>query len=500
MGVELMLKFTKDTWVVFCLLAFAFGYFYQNPGWNGNSRIALSFAIVQEGRLTIDSYHNNQELGLATGDKAFFNGHYYTDKAIGSSIIGAIVYLPIYWIGKIFGLSLSTDLIRHLITFFGLGVPSAFCGSLIYLVCEYISGSRFRSFVVTAAVSLGTISFPFSVIFFGHQLAATALFGAFFLIFRIQVLADPGRPGRSFWVGLMMGMAIIIEYPAAIIVFLLILYFFYVLWRKKQFTFNRAVLFPALGGLLPILVMVLYNLACYQKPFVSGYEFLIFQPYLEGMSNGFFGIGRPSLRVLFFQTFHPAVGIFWFSPVLLMTFVGAFYMLRGKKYIPEMLLAGMGAVGFLVMNSGYFLWWGGNSFAPRSLIPMLPFLCLPLIFVPRKIFILVVILAVISIVQMTVASASDIKAPDANLENLKKLGVFDFSMLYSYLLPHLIDGGFSWNLGIWLGLKQWASLAPLAAAFITASGYMSGIFNAFKKRIKTPRDNHSPPIAEGGGE
>ena len=241
MGVELMLKFTKDTWVVFCLLAFAFGYFYQNPGWNGNSRIALSFAIVQEGQLTIDSYHNNQELGLATGDKAFFNGHYYTDKAIGSSIIGAIVYLPIYWIGKIFGLSLSTDLIRHLITFFGLGVPSAFCGSLIYLVCEYISGSRFRSFVVTAAVSLGTISFPFSVIFFGHQLAATALFGAFFLIFRIQVLADPGRPGRSFWVGLMMGMAIIIEYPAAIIVFLLILYFFYVLWRKKQFTFNRAV-------------------------------------------------------------------------------------------------------------------------------------------------------------------------------------------------------------------------------------------------------------------
>lgn len=87
-----MLKFNKEAWIVFCLLAFVFGYFYQDAGWNGNSRIALSLAVVRESRLNIDSYQGNEALGLATGDRAFFNGHYYTDKAIGSSIVGGARY------------------------------------------------------------------------------------------------------------------------------------------------------------------------------------------------------------------------------------------------------------------------------------------------------------------------------------------------------------------------------------------------------------------------
>ncbi len=464
-----MLKFNRDAWIILFLLAFVFGYFYQDPAWNGNTRIDLSLAVVREGRLTIDTYANGEDIGLQTGDKSFFNGHLYTDKAIGSSIVGVIVYFPIFLIEKLFSLKLSTDLIKHLITFFGLGIPSAFCGSLIYLICVYISKSRFRSFIVTLAISLGTMSFPYSVTFYGHQLAATALFLGFFLIFRIKVLPEPVRSSQVFWVGLVLGMAFIIEYPAAILVFLLVLYFFYVLWQKKSLTFTRAMLFPVLGGLLPISVMILYNLACFQQPFISGYGFEVYQSYQEGMAKGFFGIGRPSLRVLFFETFHPAVGLFWQSPVLLMTFVGAFFMLRSKKYIPEMLLAGLGALGFLVINSGYYMWWGGNSFAPRNLIPMLPFLSLPIIFVPKKIFSVVILLTVVSIVQMTFASASDIMAPDAKLENLKKLGLFDFSMLYSYMLPHLLHGGFSWNLGKMFGLKEWVSLIPLGMALVVTA-------------------------------
>jgi hypothetical protein len=468
-----MLKFNKNAWIVFFLLVFVFGYFYQDPVWNGNSRIALSLALVREGRLTIDTYHDNEALGLVTGDRSFFNGHYYTDKAIGSSIIGALAYLPIYLFEKLFNLNLDMRLIKQWITFLGLGVPSALCGSLIYLVCEYFSKSRFRSYVVTLAISLGTMSFPFSIIFFGHQLAAIALFGAFFLIFRMKVLPDPGHPRHTFWIGLIMGLAIITEYPSAFLVFLLIPYFFYVLYQKKSFNFSRAILFPALGGLVPILMMVLYNLICYQNPFSIGYGFLVFQPYQAGMAKEFFGIGRPSLRVLFFQTFHPAVGIFWQSPVLLMTFVGAYFMIRSKEYIPEMLLAGLAAAVFLIWNSGYYMWWGGNSFAPRHLIPMLPFLCLPLIFIPRKFFGWVVLLTVISVIQMSFAAASDILAPDANLENIKKIGTFDFSMLYSYMLPHLIDGGFAWNLGNLLGLKQWVSLIPLEIVLIMTSIYMA---------------------------
>ena len=64
------IHFRKDALIVFFLLAFTFGYFYQIGGWNGNSRFDLIFAIVREGRLTIDTFQHQQ--GTNTGDKAFF--------------------------------------------------------------------------------------------------------------------------------------------------------------------------------------------------------------------------------------------------------------------------------------------------------------------------------------------------------------------------------------------------------------------------------------------
>ena len=47
----------KNTWIVFFLLAFMYAYFYHEPGYNGNSRLSLTAAIAEEGRLAIDSFH-----------------------------------------------------------------------------------------------------------------------------------------------------------------------------------------------------------------------------------------------------------------------------------------------------------------------------------------------------------------------------------------------------------------------------------------------------------
>jgi hypothetical protein len=172
-------------------------------------------------------------------------------------------------------------------------------------------------------------------------------------------------------------------------------------------------------------------------------------------------------------------------------------MLRRRSDLPELLLAGLGAAGFLLMNSGYYMWWGGQSFAPRHLIPMLPFLCLPLIRVPKKLFFLVVLLGALSIVQMTFAAAGNIMPPDANLENLKKLGLFEFSMLYSYMLPHLNHGGFSWNLGSVLGLKLWPSLVPLALVLLAASITMALPAGGFRKAPPPLQpENVTPPASD----
>lgn len=38
-------------------------------------------------------------------------------------------------------------------------------------------------------------------------------------------------------------------------------------------------------------------------------------------------------------------------------------------------------LGFIGYGSGYIVWWGGYSVGARLLIPMLPFMVIPIIFV-----------------------------------------------------------------------------------------------------------------------
>jgi len=149
-----MLEYKKDAVLVFVLLAMTYSYFYHNPGVNGNSRVGLIFAIVQEGRLTIDSFHEKE--GTETNDKSFYEGHYYSDKAIGTSVVGSIFYLPVYLVTQILGLNLSTWIVKYFLTFSVIGLPSALAGSLIYVVCKIISASELRAFIVTVAITLGT--------------------------------------------------------------------------------------------------------------------------------------------------------------------------------------------------------------------------------------------------------------------------------------------------------------------------------------------------------
>ena len=55
MTLGVLVGYTKRALLVFVLLAIIYGYYYQDPLANGNSRLDLTFAIVQQGRLTIDS-------------------------------------------------------------------------------------------------------------------------------------------------------------------------------------------------------------------------------------------------------------------------------------------------------------------------------------------------------------------------------------------------------------------------------------------------------------
>lgn len=72
----------------------------------------------------------------------------------------------------------------------------------------------------------------------------------------------------------------------------------------------------------------------------------------------------------------PAKGIFWYCPVLLLALVGARAFWRRNRGCALTILAASAA--WLLLISRYYQWYGGGSWGPRFLVPLLPLWILPL--------------------------------------------------------------------------------------------------------------------------
>jgi hypothetical protein len=452
-------QYRKDAVIIFCLLAFVFAYFYQDGGWNANSRFGLIFAMVQERRLTIDSFHNTWN--TVTNDKAYYNGHFYSDKAIGPSLAGAVIYLPFYWIKLIFH-RIIQDTAKVILTFLVIGVPSAFAGSLMYILCLYLSKSRFLSYLVTLTIALGTLYLPYSVVFFSHQFTSSLLFSAFVMIFFLKEKPELGKNWYLFVIGSLMGWALISEFPSVMIILALIFYYFSIVWKNQAFRHLRSIFLPLAGGSIPVILQLLYNKLCFDNFFSIGYANLNDQYFSSAMGQGIMGIHWPNLSNLYFMTLHPTLGLFWESPVLLLSILGASVLLFKHTYRTEAILAAWIIGSYLFIMSGYYMWWGGGAVGPRHIIPVLPFFCIFLVFVPKRFTGLFVILSTVSIAQMMIAAASTVLVPDSLVSDLKTMGFFDYSNIYSFELNELLKGNFTQNLGSrFLGLNSWSSFIPL---------------------------------------
>jgi hypothetical protein len=457
----------KDAITIFVLLAFILGYFYQGSSWNENSRFDLIFAIVQEGRLAIDSFQNQP--GMDTGDKAYFNGHYYSDKAVGPAVIGAILYAPMYWLGRNSNF-LSLAFMKQLLTFLVVGIPSAIAGSLMFILCLYLSKSRARAYLVTLAVTLGTLYFPFSIVFFSHQLTSSLLFASFVLIFFVKEKPQFSKDWQSFLIGISLGWAFISEYPAIIIIIPMIIYYLYCLFRNRTANMFRSIILLITGGIIPVLIQLSYNRICFGNFLSIGYQHMSSNYFNTNMAKGLMGIGWPNLLNLYYMTLHPLMGIFWQSPVLLLFIIGAILMLFNGHYRVEAILVIWIISSFLVIMSGYYNWWGGYSLGPRFIIPILPFFCVLLIFIPKRFDWLLVILGLVSIGQMVIAAASQVHVPDEMVAKISTSSFFAYSNIYNYCLALLVSGDFAKNIGgKLLGLKSWYSLIPLFLVAIAIS-------------------------------
>lgn len=483
----------KYTLIVFFLLFFIFGYFFHtNQGYNANSHLGLILAIVQEGRLTIDSFHHRPD--TFTNDTSFFNGHYYSNKAPGTALLGAMVYLPMYWLSELINSELSINYIRYLIILFVIGLPSALAGSLVYVLSEHISKNRLHAYMVTLAITLGTMYLPFSTQLFSHQLAASLLFIAFFMIFKINHSArklQGAEEGKVFsflnssslqyhlLIGLLLGFALITEYTVTVIVFALMIYYLSSLCKARR-RGNLGLIISAtlIGILIPVALCLGYNTLCFGGPFSIGYMNLTVDEWGKGMGQGLMGISWPKGIVLYYITFHPFRGLFVQSPVLIAALIGFCPLFIDPRWRKEAVLSTFVFITFLLINAGYFYWSGGWSFGPRFLIPMLPFLSLPIIFFPKRFFKIFMMLTLLSMFQMFIVTASHPQTSDKIIFMMERgetpfkvLPFFGFSPIYGDCLKKLSEGHYALNIGNIFHLYGFKSLLPLIIALVAVSAF-----------------------------
>jgi hypothetical protein len=381
--------------------------------------------------------------------------------------MAAIFYFPLYQLELLLNVKFSLEQVKYLLTFLSIGLPSALAGSLMYVLCKQVTGDRVQAYVATLAINLGTMIFPYSVTFFGHQLVGALLFGAFFLIFQLKVNPSYRRSGILFLIGFLLGFALITEYPVGVIVLILTVYYFFIVFREGMVDIRRAVILPALGACIPLALILAYNLAVFDHPISTGYTHSAYPWFQQHQTQGLVGIGWPNPKAIYYMTLHPAFGIFWQSPVLIMSLLGIWVMWRKSIYKAEAVIAITAFFSLLILYSGFYAWWGAWTFGPRYLIPMLTFLCLPLVFIPKRWFFSVVILGLISIMQMFIPVASRVLVPDDFIKKIDQVGYFAYSTIYNYCLPLLLQGNISKNIGIRLfSLNAWLSLVPPILALI----------------------------------
>ncbi|HEY0705569.1 MAG TPA: hypothetical protein VGG33_02165 [Polyangia bacterium] len=480
-------RFGPASWFgLVCLVTYA--YFLPAPASNEISRFNLVRAVVEHGRLEVDPFAET------TADIAQHGGHVYSDKAPGASFLAVpayAVYLAVLNAKGAPGPAFTREsLMRKLAPgaedrlflspAFRLGVyvcnlftnvvaGAALATLLLWLLLGWGVGQA-RALFAAVAFAWGSQNFAYSVMFFGHVLAALGLFGGFVLLERAETarFRDPARAVGATTVmavaaGFFVGLAVLVELPAALGAAVLVGYAATAPASQSGASPRVRRVLAFVAGMVPgLAALLIYQAAVFGSPFSPGYAHVTDPTFAAGMSQGLLGVGAPRPEALWGMFFGRQRGLFYLAPVLLLSLVGMGQGLAVAKTRRPAVVAAAVLGAFVLMNAGYYMWWGGAALGPRHLVPAMPFVALGFAWLRppanpawhRPLTALAMALLVVSVVNVMAAVAVSPLVP------------WGQDTLADHVYPNLWAGRValypgSSNVGMMLGLKGITSLVPL---------------------------------------
>ena len=467
---------TTAHWKTAFLLGLAsflsFIYFYEGGGWNQNSRFDLLRAIVERHTLQIDAYHEN------TGDKAHFQGHYYSEKAPGLVFL-AVPFAVVARAGmRVVGVDPESPrgeyALSYLVTAGAVALPTALAA-----VCLFFLALRLGSDVVGASFAVIVMAVGTPILAYASLLWAHALVGAC-LLFAFAAALKAGDGRSEFWwalaVGLAAGWATVTEYPAAPASALLALLALLQAWPRGATARWRTASGVGVGAAICIVVLLTYLYAAFGS-FRPSYSYYDRNSFSFMQQQGYLGLTYPHPDRLLKLLFGCSRGLFFASPVLLAAVAGL-WSLR-KAFRGAAAVAGAIIVYYVLFNASFYWWKAGLTFGPRYAGAAIPTLCLGLgiawtrASAPWR-WLLLALAGCSVLITITVVSTSSQLAMQASCPIVHsswpsfRSGQMA-SNRESMLLPSEAQGAYgAFNLGQLMGLRGLASLIPLALLWAVA--------------------------------
>ena len=469
---------------LFVLIAATYFYFFSGGDPNQTSRLLLTAAIVERHAVDITPGHSH------TIDDGQYKGKFYSDKAPGVSFFATLPYATMSAIDRALGRDPHPTTVQrvrlHMLTFVLAGLPAVLSAWLLMQLLLRFGTRERHAELLTFGYAIGTITFPFATVMFGHALATLGIVAAFYFVvaWRHEPHPVPLSFARLFGLGLLLASTVIVEYPVGMLGAVLGAYVIYPhvrlgAWREVA----RIGLGVAAGAAGPLVLHSAFLYAAFGSPFSLPYNHLVEPAFISHTASGLLGIGIPTKDATYGSLVSAYRGIFFLNPFLALAFAGfASWIAESKRrFAAEGWTIGAMTAIYFAFCCSYYAWDGGGSTGPRHLVPLLPFLVVALSrFSDRNRYsrALTTALIAVSALVMLACVAVIIQQPEGD--------PYRASPFYKLVLPSLLRGEMgmnpqdsffprlqndaSYNLGTLLGLAPWASLLVLAALWVTVYG------------------------------
>lgn len=464
---------TRVAWLLMLAgIAFAYVYFVpffgqlNNP--NENSRVYQIRAYVELGKLSIDE--QIRRYGWVN-DLAKRDGKHYAGKAPGTTFIGVPIYAALRAYDDARGLSPPSWLrIVYALRLFGVILPCLLFVHLFRGFMRRVVHDGHVASLLALVLALGTMLFPYALIYVNHSLTAAAAFGTVIAVHaalrarRRITVASRIKSWAGFAVsGLLLAACTSLDYGLFPVSVMLLLF---VVWRAGLSW--PSVVGTCVGAAVPTLLTAAYHQACWGSPFAVSMSFLANPAFAAEAEQGLFGIVGPTEKTVWGVLLSPDKGLIYFSPVLAPALLAVVASALTSRWSKEAVLSFAVVLWMLLYNTSLVNWTGGWTVGPRYVTVIVPFLVFALALwlrelkPPRRHVLLAVVggLALPSIV-VTTATSTMFPHLQPDYEN----------PVFECIWPLWRDGITPHSLGRWLaGLEGHANQAP----FVVVVGLLLG--------------------------